>query len=195
MSQTNLLCLANMPGKGPAVKRWAARPKSGMKVFHCDYLIKTVGKVTVWTTWGHKLLNYARVEQRVPSEYESKGSSWGWTLGRSIQALGPGTRERISLPEGGDGEQWRSSLVGPADKQHLRAASPQPQTPAGSTDNPDGPVDRARRTLVWVWRERGDADASESRALLSPPVWMCMNGLVCVCGADLGHADHWRSER
>lgn len=64
-------------------------------------------------------MNYARVGQFVPSVHESKvekahGGAHGgcmldgWMDGRmggSGQALGPGTRESISLPEGGDGEQ------------------------------------------------------------------------------------------
>lgn len=58
-------------------------------------------------------MNYARVEQLVPSKHESKVEAHGrieggWLVGwdGSVQALGPVTRERIIiLPEGGNGEQ------------------------------------------------------------------------------------------
>lgn len=50
------------------------------------------------------------MEQLAPSMHESKVKKrmGALTLGdwmRRVQALGPGTRERISLPEGGDDEQ------------------------------------------------------------------------------------------
>lgn len=70
-----------------------------VKVSPVCYLITTVGKVTS----DHNMLNYARVEQLVPSMHESEvgrgqtashTGSCCWLRERG-PALGPGTRERI----------------------------------------------------------------------------------------------------
>lgn len=106
------------------------------------------------------------------------------------QALGPGTRELISLPEGGDDEQWGSWLVGPAEK-HLRPPTPplNHRSPGGPTDKTDWRPNGESKTLILerVGTCRFVHACCRAQRFSEPLVWICewmgSSFSVCVCVA------------